>query len=218
MADWEQTAQLRQGLYRVLGSVFAAPSAVLFDQLSEGASYLTGLGTDSFAFAGEWMKLYAALCDQDPADLVTEHMRLFGSGLDGALCPPIESFYLASGKGGDMAVAVSTLERDYRRLGYDPVSTSQPPDHVTVEMELMSALCAREHEGWTVLDFEKVKRTMSEAHRYLEGHLGKWFPEFRQRVRTNSDSFYRVAADATHAYLVHDVDFLGASRRLVPSP
>lgn len=218
MADWGQTAQLRQGLYRVLGSVFAAPSTVLFAQLREGASYLTGLGIDSFAFAGEWMKFYGELCDQDPTDLVTEHMRLFGSGLDGAICPPIESFYLASGKGGDMGVAVSNIERDYRQLGYDPVSTSLPPDHVTIEFELMSALCAREHEGWAVLDLGKVKRTMSQEHRYLEGHLGRWFPEFRQRVRASSDSFYQVAVDATHAYLVHDADFLSASRRLVPSP
>lgn len=210
MSEWAQAARLRQGLYRWFGGALLSPSADRIEMLTAAAALLSDWDIERYAFSKEWDRLCDHLIDGiDLSVLEHQHVRLFASGVDCALSPPIESFYLASPEGGGMAQLVSAIEQEYRALGIVSVGVTESPDHATTELEAMSMLCGLEAEAWEANDEPRLQELIGRERTFLAMHVTVWFPQFRNRVAASGESaFYRDLVAAAHAFIVHDVDWL----------
>lgn len=140
--------------------------------------------------------------------LVFQALALFEVGVGGASCPPTESAWLANPHTGDVAVIHSDLRRTYLRYGLKPAG---PPkgtlDHITVELDVMSSLCAR--EGVALGEGRPIVRARRNRREFLQIHLGRRVPSFVDAVeRIDRHPAYTALARATHAFLLHDVELL----------
>ena len=141
-------------------------------------------------------------------------MRLFASGRSGALAPPTESYYRVPAKGGGIADFVAALQREYRSMGVVSSGSSEAPDRVSTEMELMAHLCDLEAKNWASGQTRMVDETLNLQRRFLAQHLRVWIPQFRRRVREAPPSpFYVDLVDALHAFVVHDADYVPLIQR-----
>lgn len=214
VASWADMARLRQGFYRFIGAAWLSPTDERIDMLVGGADHLHTLGVETFPFFLKWTAFLAELGRCVPNRLATEYVRLFASGMDGALCPPVESFYAANAKGGGIALVASNLDREYRSLGYLATGTTEPPDHLATELEVLSGMCGREAESWALEDLGEATGWMSREAAFLRRHPAAWFPAFRARVMEAETELYFVAlAELGHAFVVHDLDFLNMGIR-----
>jgi TorA maturation chaperone TorD len=215
MTEPIEIAQLRQGLYRYFGEALLPPEPARLESLAAAGRFLEDVGLDRFAFYGSWRRFADAVVTATVDQLAIEHVRLFSSGVDGALCPPTESFYRGEAKGGGIAIAIADVEQAYRRMGVSPPTGSETPDHAAVELEAMSALCRREAAARESGSLGAVASALVEEDRFLRAHLAVWFPEFRERVVASPsvDRFYRTLIEAVHAFVVHEVDLVALLRR-----
>jgi TorA maturation chaperone TorD len=215
MTQATDIARSRQGLYRFFGSALRYPDPAQLDVLRAAVSYLENMGMDDFAYYAAWRRFTDAFPSTLDSDaLAVEYVRLFASGTDGALCPPIESFYVARAEGGGIAENMAALQRTYRELGLSTKAGGESPDHASAELEVLSVLCGREAERWSAEDLDEVARLLARQHMFLRTHLMAWFPQFRGKIAaTGTDLFYPGVVEATYAFLVHDVDWTKAVLR-----
>jgi len=213
--EWAAIADTRRGFYRMFGRALLAPEEGLTVMLQAAADYLEARDLTRFAFYPYWLSFRGALAE-GPAidDLATTYVRLFGSGVDGALCPPIESWYKTEARFGGTAQLVAALEADYRGLGLAVVGNAEPPDHASTQLEAMSALCAREAEAWRGSRDPDAADALGCQDRFLRSHLATWFGDFADRVRSaDPDGWYHAVTEATDAFVVQEVDLVRAMRR-----
>ncbi len=206
---WVDAVLLRQGLYRLLAAVLRPPTAERVASMRQAAPVLDAMGVTDFPFAAPVLSLLEAL--QQPGDLLAanvEHVRLFESGVDGALCPPTESYYLTDAVGS----VIAELQRDCLRLGLRlRHDVGLEPDHVSALLEVQSALCAAEVQAWEADDREAVARAVRDQRWFLERHLGRWVDAFVVRLgRADAASPYREAGPAVQAVVRSDRQLLAA--------
>lgn len=215
MTERAETARTRQGLYRYFGGALLPPVPERLASIGAAGAYLADRGLESFAFYGSWMAFRAAASSADVARLAPEYVALFASGVDGALCPPTESYYRGNARGGEIARVVARVEEEYRELGLFVTNGSEAPDHVVTQLEAMSMLCAREAEAREASSLEATRAALFAQERFLRSHLTVWLPEFRARVAQapRVSRFYRVLTEAVHAFVVHETDFVAGLRR-----
>ena len=211
MTEIGEVARLRQGLYRFFAGALAHPNAEHLCTLRAAAAMLDEFPISDFAYFGAWRQLCRAVSSPPgPRMLEVEYVRLFASGTDGALCPPIESFYVSHAEGGGIADAVSAIQRTYNDLGLS-VTAAESPDHITSELNAVSAMCGREVDAWVTDNAEDAVRDLARQHLFLRTHLMAWFPQFRDRVRAAAPAgFYDGVVGSLQAFLVHDVDWTKA--------
>ncbi|MEE9600331.1 MAG: molecular chaperone TorD family protein [Thermoplasmata archaeon] len=219
MAEWEGEAlgRLRQGLYRLFAASFLYPEegrlAILVDTVKRlDQDYLA-----QFAFHNSWMRLRCALQrEATVTGLETEYVRLFSAGPSGPLCPPHESSYVTL-PGQPASLSLIELEREYARFGLTlPSDYENLPDHVSVEMEAMASLCGKEAMAWKDGNARSARRLLEDERRFIERHLGSWFPMFAGNVRRETrDIFYATIAEAADAFVRHDVDLVQVLTREV---
>lgn len=219
MTDSVDIARTRQGLYRFLGGALLPPAEDHFELLAGAVAVLGERDLDSFAFSLSWHRLSGHFpVDIAGLGLDVDYVRLFASGRSGALAPPTESYYRVPAKGGGIAEFVADLQREYRSMGIASVGLGEAPDHVSTELEVMAFLCDLEARSWAGEQIRLVDDTLALQHRFLRRHLGVWIPRFRRRVKDAPPSqFYVDVADAVHAFVVHDTDYVQLIRKeLVP--
>ena len=220
LPEWAGIATTRQGLYRLFGRVLLPPEEGLTQTLEAAAGYLEKRGLMRFPFYPHWSRFRVSL-DHAPSTeaLATTYVRLFASGVNGALCPPTESWYKADARGGGIAELVATVERDYRVLGFAPLGVAEPPDHAATELESMSGLCAREAVAWEARRDHEAAMILEGEERFLRARLATWFGDFAARVETSdAGGWYHAAIDATNAFIIQDVDLVRALRRQLVAP
>ncbi len=213
--EWAAIAATRQGLYRTFGRALLPPEEGLTVTLQAAADYLEAQDLTHFAFYPYWLSFRSALADPPAVDeLATTYVRLFASGVDGALCPPIESWYKTEARFGGTAKLVAALEADYRGLGLAVVGTAEPPDHASTQLEAMSALCAREAEAWRGSRDPDAADALGCQDRFLRAHLATWFGDFAARVRSaDPDGWYHAVTKAVDAFVIQEADLVRAMRR-----
>ena len=199
-------ARLRQGCYRVLAAGFGRPSPEVAEQVDAGFSVLEEMGVSAFSFARDLWEWQEALKAADPAVLAAEYVRLFGSGIDGALCPPVESQHLGANLQGDPARHAGRIEDLMRRSGFNARTEDRPPDHLAVELELASALCGSEASdrsaGGTGLQWLQWQQE-------LVAVLAMWVPGLADTVGAGDRSGVLAAlTKATTAFVVHEHDLV----------
>jgi TorA maturation chaperone TorD len=123
----------------------------------------------SFDMASEQEEIRA--CRQQDSNLVDtlqiEYTRLFINGVPHIIAPPYGSFYLD----GDHTLQGKSTRRArdcYRQYGYDIADTSEPADHIRLELEFLAAL-TRDNE-------------LEAEEQFLKTIFRPWFTSFYKRV------------------------------------
>lgn len=115
---------------------------------------------------------------------------------------PYESFYRRE-DGMVESGGANPLARFLLQYGFEAdlgVARSLSPDHLGIELELMSVLCAREREADTPEYAARVREVQREL---LEQHLLTWAPVYLLTVqRSARTALYRDGADAA-LHLLH---------------
>jgi TorA maturation chaperone TorD len=82
-------------------------------------------------------------------------------------------------------------------------------DHISVEMELMQKIIARESRAWSEGDREGALRCLTVEKKFLEDHLCKWIPQFYEKVAAQAESqFYKGIAKLTMEFVEFERDNL----------
>jgi TorA maturation chaperone TorD len=103
------------------------------------------------------------------------------------------------------------VERAYAAAGVAlAVGAGELPDHVALELEFLSHLCAREAKAWEARRLEEAIGLLGAEREFLGRHLLPWFPALLCTVRDAAapSSFYCEVVEATHAFLVHESDLV----------
>jgi TorA maturation chaperone TorD len=182
--------------------------------LAQAIGVLNGRDIEMFAFSRHWRRLGQHFpADIAAAGLEADYVRLFASGMSGALSPPTESYYRVPAKGGGIAEFVAELQRDYRSMGIASVGLAEAPDHISTELEVMAYLCDLEADAWETEQTQLVGDVLDLESRFLRRHLVVWLPLFQKRVHVAQPSaFYRDLVDAVHAFAIHENDYVRVIR------
>jgi TorA maturation chaperone TorD len=193
------------------------PDSARLESIAAAGEYLDGADIDQYAFYGAWRAFADAAETAQAEQLTAEYVRLFASGVSGALCPPTESYYRGGADGGKIATLLTQVEQIYGDLGLSSVGGSEAPDHAATELEAMSVLCSREAAARESDSTGGAANALLAEARFLGTHLRVWFPEFRDRVANapGVGRFYGTLIEAIYAFIVHDVDLVGLLRRRI---
>ena len=209
-----EVTRLRQAAYRLLGALFLYPDEVRLAKWGAMAEALTreSASLAAFPFFHPWQRLLTALQELAAGELgqlQETYVSLFMLHRDGALCLPYESFY-RDPHGQAVGWVAAQLEREYAAAGLTLApSLHDLPDHVAVELEFMAFLCDREAQAWEGEALTEGLQALREQRAFLKAHLGRWFPAFaRQVMAADPLGLYAVAAEAAHAFVHHDRDWV----------
>lgn len=143
-------------------------------------------------------------------ELVCEYTRLY-IGTGPKHIPPYESVYVdppgvcgekTSGlMWGESTVAV---QNEYRQHGYQPLPFFKDiPDHLGVELGLMTWLTAEEREAWERGDKTIALECLESQRKFLDEHLVRWVPTFcDQAAEFTQFKFYQSLAELTKEYVL----------------
>jgi TorA maturation chaperone TorD len=207
----QELARLRHATYRLLGATLLQPGPELIATLARVASDLRATGGPLRALAfwpewDRWLHVLRELGGSDVATLEVAYARCFLPASGTIACPPSESTY---GPRADIGGLVGDLERCYAASGFAVAGTA--PDHGAVELEFMGALCDAEERAWRSRAIPEAARALRRELEFLDHHLGRWFPDFANRVeRHQPGGVYARATSAARAFLSHDSALVAA--------
>lgn len=220
-AELADTARLRQGLYRFCAGALLPPDQGRVAALRAAATLIDADEVEAFAFGPAWRAVRTEVARlPDIAALAAEHVRLFQATSGGALCPPVESFYLGEARQAAVATTAVDLEAIYRRHGLRfTAGQAHLPDEAAPQLELMAYLCGSEASARERGDAAAAALAVGAQAAFLEGHLARWFPRFADRVRSvGCSAFYRAVVEAGAAFIGHDRELAALlGREAVPS-
>lgn len=210
MTEWTDEARTRQGLYRFIGAALRPPESERLELLASARGFLDGRDLDRYAYSIDWRRF----CDEFGSvtsleALEVEYVRLFGVGMGGTPAIPTESFYRVPARDGGIADFVAALQREYRSMGLVSVASTESPDHISTEMDVMSYLCGVEADAWESGQDRLAMDTLGVEARFLKGHLSLWVPVYADRTRVaDAGGFYGRLVDLLHAFVVHEADYV----------
>jgi len=194
-------------MYRVFAAAFLPPQPERLVDLIAGGEVLESMGLPYLAFYREWVPWREALLAVDDAiGIDVEYVRMFSTGVAGAVSPPTESSYSADPIRGEVGEVLADLARAYNEYRLEPTGTvADTLDHVSIEREVMSALCAREIDARAAENSRRLELTLRHQLEFLEGHLGAWLPRFVDRiVSAETIPFYATLGPAVDSFVRHD--------------
>ncbi len=215
-ANLSDVASLRHKTYCILSAFFQYPGKQDTERILE---FIEETGedtelTESFPYFNSLKQLFESfkqLGDDARSDLQSEYIDIFKVGRPDTPCPLYESSYLGGG-GPMIGWVVSNVERSYVAGGYSLADTAKGelPDHLGLELEYMSILCAKETDARDEDMVDDAAGSLRLQRTFLHQHLLRWIKLVTDKLRlvTNDESLYHQLADVTHAFVVHDGDFV----------
>ena len=97
----------------------------------------------------------------------------------------------------------STMEvlKHYRKAGLE-VDIKEPPDHIAIELEYLSYLCALEAEALQDGDLKKAAELQAEQKLFLGAYVLPWMPDIVKNIRSGTENtFYLCLADCFEKFL-----------------
>lgn len=208
-------AELRGAVYRVLASALLPPTSERLATLVEAAPEVLGLlqPLEGMAFHPALRALLerlAALSPEEAEEHRRTHATLFVSGRRGSP-PPYESAHL--GPDIDVATAVAAVDAAYRSAGFVVDADGEAPDHVAVELDFLSALCARETEAEAEGREAEAERLRRLQCAFLLAHPPRFLPGFAEAAAEAAPgSLLAQTVEVTLRYAEHDAALLEAVR------
>jgi putative dimethyl sulfoxide reductase chaperone len=188
----------RSGSYKILALAFYPPQAGLLDKIWNSVISKWSSEPDK------------AKTKLDLTEIRLEYNRLF-VGPNALPCPPYESVYRtdrpSSELGMLMGPSVIDVKKRYGEAGLQVAQNFHDlPDHVSVEMEFMSFLCAKEAAALGEQEDDVIWRERQAE--FLRIHLESWIPQFSESVLSNCESnFYRAAATFLKDWIQDECEF-----------
>ena len=143
--------------------------------------------------------MHRAIYSSSQEELQIAHADLFIGPFE-LKASPYGSTYLEE-KG--MVMGDSTMEvlKHYRKAGLE-IDIKQPPDHIAIELEFLSYLCALEVEALRDGDVGKAAELQAEQKLFLGKFILPWMPDFIKNIRAGTENtFYRCLADCFETFL-----------------
>ncbi len=209
-------ASLRHKTYCILSTFFQYPSdqdterLLGFIEETGGNSELT----ESFPYFKSLLQLFDSfkqLDDDARSNLRSEYIDTFQVGRPATPCPLYESSYIGGG-GPMIGWVVSNVERSYVAGGFSLADKAKGdlPDHLGLELEYMSILCAKETDARDEDRVDDAASSLRLQRAFLHQHLLRWIKLVTDKLRlvTDEKSLYHQLADVTYAFVVHDGGFV----------
>ena len=196
-------------VYAFLAAVFReAPSAPLLRNIRSAGlrEALAEAGLDSDVLAG-------------PEDDLVEELAAEYTGLfcgPGGHVAPYESVHAGNVGGALWGPETAEVRRYIEAAGfsYRPEYHGLP-DHISVELDFMSATAAQESAAWRTGDVAAAANCLAFEREFLNDHLGKWAPGFCGAVAERAGHrFYRSIAHLTAEFLASESDELRRRSRM----
>ncbi len=206
MTEPAEEARTRQGLYRFCSSALRPPEPSTWAQLQPAAAVLASRDMARFAYATDWLRLVDALGGQVADDEIeSEYVRLFGVGPASTPAPPTESSYRVPERDGQTGAFVAGVQAEYLKMGVPTFRGTEPPDHISSEMEAMSYLCRTEAHAWKAAAVDEALNALKLQRGFLDRHLAIWVPLFAGRTRSARPAEpYASLVEFLHAFVVHE--------------
>ena len=208
---YHMSFEAREFIYRFLAWLYLYPDTSRLQRLRAAAAALSGdewWRELDYAVAFERLfTLVSAVDEADAEGVVNEYNRLF---LVNPQAPPHETFYLDS-SGQFRGWMAAELTRIYAEngLAISP-ALNEMPDHLAVELEFMSHLCATAHSG----NSDMIDAAIESQGTFLRQHLAKWFPKFAKQVKeAEPQHHYGAVVEATFVFLRSELASLGENER-----
>lgn len=142
----------------------------------------------------------------EPAGLQETFNNLFGHAVRGR-CPPYELEY-----GGSeiiqQASGLADIAGFYSAFGMEVSRDADDrPDHLAIESEFMSVLCAKEAHATEKSEADHLDICIKAQRAFLKDHLACWLPAFSHRVaQADPDGFYGALARFASAFVAAECD------------
>lgn len=187
--------------FRFLSACFCQPQTNLFQQ-ERLLNHLTmNLGQVSPGAAPFSALMETSLQRYSEEELAIEYARLFLGPFETKV-PPYGSLYL-DGERKVMGDSTMGVIRFYEEMGLSrDRDCMELPDHIALELEFMSYLIYREAEALEKSDFATALEMTRKQKRFQEQFLGRWVPEFTEKIKASTDNgFYLALADCTASFV-----------------
>ncbi|MEE8422063.1 MAG: molecular chaperone TorD family protein [Dehalococcoidia bacterium] len=217
-------AEFRAQTYRVVSQALLPPEQSRSRFIREAARELLDDGAPMARFAvyAQWRALLDAVIDIaicDRADMEVHYAGLFTVAAPQLRCPPYESTY-GRDRGERAGWLHAELSGAYAAAGLAVArDAARPPDHVAIELEYASTLCAQEAAAWdagTGDGTDDARREQpavalqARQQAFLDRHLCAWLPRFAHRVAEEDRGPYAALCRSAVVFVNHDRDLLGA--------
>ncbi|MBI4496664.1 MAG: molecular chaperone TorD family protein [Chloroflexi bacterium] len=199
----------RAVLYRWAARLFFYPDEATLQALAGGAAQTEMAAAvaalprrEALTTALAEVQAASAALEHEEPGLAGEHTHLFARSVR---CPPYESSY-AGERAPLRTHDLAEIAGFYAVFGVQVSEERRElPDHVSLELEFLSYLCAKEvyalEHGWR----REAGLCRAGRGRFLREHLGQWFPAFAERLTQYARlRFYPAAAGLTQALLEAD--------------
>ncbi|MBM3214251.1 hypothetical protein FJZ36_04990 [Candidatus Poribacteria bacterium] len=224
VADRIATNMARSQIHRYLADAFDYPDAELAESVRSGrlqqgiagaAAQLPEIkGEDPAAEAAcleavAWLTSHAGEITLDRLD--TEYGAVFGHALSRD-CPQYETEYV-----GEhifyQSQELADISGFYRAYELDVSETAHERlDHVSVELEWMHVVAAREAYALQEGKSEQAEVCRDSQRQFVEAHIGRWGSYFARLVASAApDTVYRRFADVLQWFLEYETRSLNAS-------
>lgn len=183
------------------GQLVESAAALGDDELREHAETVADLSPDDADDVDDCYSRYAALFGFEQGGEIRQYEVEYGSGslvTNTDTLADIAGFYGAF----DLGVEEGNRER---------------VDHLCIELEFLSHLALQTAYLAHTDDQQGVEIVTNAQADFLEDHLGRWVPRFRDTVHEDADDpFYRALADLVVALVEADADRFGVEPDVFP--
>ncbi len=200
----------RSAAYRLLSQATAYPTdevvAALSDEDMSRAQAAAEVLGDTFSERLEAFE--RELKSTSPEEIRRQHQRIFTHilSLD---CPPCETVYTAK-EIFDETAQLSDIAGFFRAFGLD-LAERERPDHITVELEFMQVVTAKEAFAHLHHGPEKARLCRVVQRKFMGDHLGRWGQQFAQQLERQAPAgYFQALAGLIDVFIETDVSYLRA--------
>lgn len=198
---------LRSRFYALLARAFSFPTARLEEEQEE-------LWSLAHAFCPELVPEPEAAPRIRAETLEPEYINRFDGVDRNSYCKPYEGLWFE----GDRAQRQWEVKKFYRFFGLAPdPDRREMPDHIAVELEFMhflgyrylvcKGLASDELAGGK--DPNGPEHYLAAQRDFLERHLSRWLPAFRDRlIETEAPAFHVLAARVAACFVEADLEWV----------
>jgi DMSO reductase family type II enzyme chaperone len=191
--------------YRLLAACYCLPGPEFVEEglVNSLSSVLEIACPAAVPFAKDMAESLAA--SNVKKDLLVDYSALF-IGPFALRAAPYGSVYLDP-EGLLMGNSTIDAVKTYRKSGVEMDKDQKDmPDHISVELEFMYYLLAKEMEAEAAADKENTDRYRQAREDFMRRHLGAWVLKFTDKMKEGAKTgFYRGLAECTSAFLKQEM-------------
>jgi len=206
----KETAQARCAAFSLLAHAFQYPDDDMIKGLLEPTHWawwpnalreFDAPAAESLTAVSTWVERNGRRAGAVLSSLRDAYAALIGHAVRGS-CPPYELEY-ARGEIIQQASELADLSGFYNAFGMELTgAVSERADHVAVQCEFMSVLCAKEARAIESDDADALEILFDAQRAFLRDHLAQWLPAFSHRIaKADPDGFYGRMAQFASTFI-----------------